>query len=85
MSSGYEQIYESLITKLSACDFLEVAERLGLSLQPGGALSVNYLGRGYEISSRGVHPTDGNSCEIPPGMKRGGTVRWPCIPLTLKH
>lgn len=58
MNSGYEQIYESLIPKLSKCDFLEVAERLGLSLQPDGALSVNFLGREYEISSRGINPTD---------------------------
>ena len=58
MSSGYEQIYESLIPKLGECDFLEIAERLGLSLQPDGALSVNFLSREYEISSRGVNPTD---------------------------
>jgi hypothetical protein len=38
---------------------LEVAEQLGLSLQPERALSVNFLGREYEISSRGVNPTDG--------------------------
>ncbi|MTI55628.1 DUF3786 domain-containing protein [Geosporobacter ferrireducens] len=64
MSRGYEQIYESLIPKLSKCDFLEVAERLGLSLQPDGTLSVNFLGREYEISSRGVNPTDGKPVNI---------------------
>jgi len=64
MSSGYEQIYESLIPKLSECDFLEGAERLGLSLQPEGALSVNFLGRQYEISSRGVNPTDGKPVDV---------------------
>lgn len=64
MSSGYEQIYESLIPKLSKCDFLEVAERLGLSLQQDGALSVNFLGREYEISSRGVNPTDGKPVNV---------------------
>jgi hypothetical protein len=64
MSSGYEQIYESLIPKLSECDFLEIAERLGLSLQPDGALSVNFLGREYEISSRGVNPTDGKPVDV---------------------
>ena len=64
MSSGYEQIYESLIPKLSECDFLEVAERLGLSLQPDGALSVYFLGREYEISSRGVNPTDGKPVNV---------------------
>jgi len=59
MSSGYEQIYESLIPKLSDCDFLEVAERLDLSPRSDGAFSVNFLGREYEISSRGVNPMDG--------------------------
>jgi hypothetical protein len=59
LSTGYEQIYERLIPKLRECDFLEVAERLGLSLQPDRALSVNFLGREYEISSRGVNPTGG--------------------------
>lgn len=64
MSSGYEQIYESLIPKLSECDFLEVAERLGLSAQQDGTLSVNFLGREYEISSRGVNPTDGKPVNV---------------------
>ena len=64
MRSGYDQIYESLIPKLNKCDFLEAAERLGLSLLPGGALSVNFLGREYEISSRGVNPTDGKPVNV---------------------
>jgi hypothetical protein len=64
MSSGYEQIYESLIPKLSKCDFSEIAERLGLSLQPDGTLSVNFLGREYEISSHGVNPTDGKPVNV---------------------
>lgn len=64
MSSGYEQIYESLIPKLSQCDFIEAAERLDLSLQPNGTLSVNFLGREYEISSRGVNPTDGKPVNV---------------------
>jgi len=64
MSSGYEQIYESLIPKLSECNFLEVAERLGLSAQQDGTLSVNFLGREYEISSRGVNPTDGKPVNV---------------------
>jgi hypothetical protein len=64
MTSGYEQIYESLIPKLSKCDFLEVAERLGLSLQPNGTLSVNFLGREYKISSYGVIPTDSKPVNV---------------------
>jgi hypothetical protein len=64
MNSGYEQIYESLILKLDKCDFVEVAERLGLLLQPDGALSVNFLGREYEMSSHGVYPTDGKPVNV---------------------
>jgi hypothetical protein len=64
MASGYEQIYESLVPKLSKCDFSEAGERLGLSLQPNGALSVNFLGREYEISSCGVKPKDGKPVNV---------------------
>ena len=64
MSSGYEQIYETLISKLSKCDFLEVAERFCLSLQPDGVLSVNFLGREYEISLHGVNPKDSKSVNV---------------------
>jgi len=64
MIRGYEQIYEGLISKLNTCDFSEVAERLGLPLKPDGALSVNFLGREYEISSRGVNPTDGKPINV---------------------
>jgi hypothetical protein len=64
MSSGYEQIYKSLIPKLSKCDFFEVSERLGLSLQPEGILSANFLGREYEISFLGVNPTDSKPVNV---------------------
>jgi hypothetical protein len=64
MNNGYEQIYESLILKLDKCDFVEVVERLGLSLQPNGTLSVNFLGREYEISSHGINPTDGKPVNV---------------------
>ncbi|BBB91444.1 MAG TPA: DUF3786 domain-containing protein [Methylomusa anaerophila] len=64
MGSGYEQIYEGLIPKLSKCDFFEIAERLGLSLQPDGTLSVQFLGREYGISSHGINPTDGKSVNV---------------------
>ncbi|AKB78695.1 hypothetical protein MSHOH_2212 [Methanosarcina horonobensis HB-1 = JCM 15518] len=64
MNSGYDQIYKNLILKLDKCDFVEVAERLGLLLQPNGALSVNFLGREYEISSQGINPTDGKPVNV---------------------
>jgi len=59
MSSGYEQIYKSLVFKLGECDLLDAAQRLGLSPQPDGSLSVGFLGRDYVISSQGVKPADG--------------------------
>ncbi|WP_371380125.1 DUF3786 domain-containing protein [Sporomusa aerivorans] len=64
MSSGYEQIYESLIPKLSKCDFVEIAKRLGLSQKSEGTLFVNFLGREYSISSQGVKPADGKPVNV---------------------
>lgn len=64
MSNGYDQIYESLVPKLSKCDFSEAGKRLGLSLLQNGALSVNFLGREYEISSCGVKLVDGKSVNV---------------------
>ncbi|NTV14847.1 MAG: DUF3786 domain-containing protein [Desulfobulbaceae bacterium] len=64
MSDGYEQIYERLLPALGACDFPEVAERLGMSLQPGGALAVTFLGREYEISASGVEAKDGKPVQV---------------------
>lgn len=64
MNSGYEQIYQSLIPKLSNCDFLEAAERLGLFLQHDGSLSVNFLGREYEINAHGVNTKDGKPVHV---------------------
>jgi len=64
MISGYEQIYESLIPRLSTCDFSEGAKRLGMSLHPNGTLSVGFLGREYEISARGVNSMDGKPVHV---------------------
>ena len=61
---GYEKIYKNLIPRLSICNFSEVAERLGMSFQPDGTLSVGFLGREYEISARGVNPTDGKPVDV---------------------
>lgn len=64
MRSGYERIYETLIPKLNECDFSEIGKRLGLSPLPDGTLAVNFLSREYEISSRGIHPTDGKPVNV---------------------
>ena len=61
---GYEKIYKNLIPRLSICNFSDVAERLGMSLQPDGTLSVGFLGREYEISARGVNSTDGKPVHV---------------------
>jgi hypothetical protein len=64
LTSGYEEIYESLVPRLAERDYSEVAARLGLTLKPDGALSVNFLGREYKISSSGVNPVDGKPVNI---------------------
>lgn len=64
MLNGYEQIYESLLPQLRECDFLEISERLGLSLKPDGSLSVNFLKREYGINSHGVSPADGKPVDV---------------------
>lgn len=64
MRSGYEKIYESLLPELGKCDLSEAAGRLGLSFRPDGGISVDFLGREYEISSRGVNPTDGKPVDV---------------------
>ena len=64
MSSGYEKIYEGLLPKLNRCDLWEAAERLGLPIRQDGTLVVDFLGREYEISSRGINPADGKPVNV---------------------
>ncbi|MDR3239249.1 MAG: DUF3786 domain-containing protein [Clostridiales bacterium] len=57
-TSGYDQIYITLLPRLANCDIAESAKRLGLEFRDGAA-RVNFLSREYRIDQNGVTPTDG--------------------------
>ena len=59
MSHSYEQTYQAIVHKLAGCDLGESAARLGLPLPVGGIIKTLFLGREYEISSKGVTAADG--------------------------
>lgn len=63
MQGGYDSIYLGLITKLSACDFQEAADRLGLEYVDGG-IRLYFLGREYRISIDGALPLDGQPVNV---------------------
>jgi hypothetical protein len=58
MITGYEQIYLDLLPRLSECDLVESARRLGLEVLPSGEVSANFCGRKYLITHTGVTPAD---------------------------
>ncbi|MDR3239250.1 MAG: DUF3786 domain-containing protein [Clostridiales bacterium] len=57
-TSGYAQIYATLLPHLANCDIAESAARLGLEFYDGAA-RVNFLGREYRITHDGAFPADG--------------------------
>ena len=59
MSKGYEKNYQGIVYKLADCDFEEAAARLGLDPPVNGVVRIPFLGREYEITSKGVTVTDG--------------------------
>lgn len=67
MMSGYEQIYEGLLPRLAECDLAESAGRLGLELEPDGAVRVTFLNRDYVITREGVEPADGKPMHVNTG------------------
>lgn len=64
MTSGYEQIYLDLLPKLSQCDLVESARRLGLEVLPGGEICADFCGRTFLISHEGVTPADGQPVNV---------------------
>jgi hypothetical protein len=58
MRSGYDKTYEMIKPRLQDCDFSGAVQRLGFVSGPGGGVSIDFLGRGYRISSEGVCPLD---------------------------
>lgn len=63
MKKGYEQIYKTILPKLSVCDIAQNAPRLGAELTENGA-KLPFLGREYLITNEGVAPLDGGSCNV---------------------
>jgi len=59
MKTAYEQTYQSIVHKLSKCDFNKAAPRLGLDPPINGSLRMNFLGREYKINSEGIVGADG--------------------------
>lgn len=54
--NGYEKTYEVLVPRLSGCDFIKVAEELGL-VYKDGLVHVDFLLRHYVIDENGVRET----------------------------
>jgi hypothetical protein len=63
VKKGYDSIYLGLTTKLSECNFLESADRLGLEYVDGG-VQVCFLKREYRITLDGVEPLDGQPVDV---------------------
>jgi hypothetical protein len=64
MGNGYEQTYEIIRSRLVGCDFADIARRMGLNFISEELLSVDFLGRTYEITRAGVHPADGKGVNV---------------------
>ena len=69
MLNGYNQIYLSLLPKLSKCDFREIAERLGFKYISSDKICIDFLGREYiitpdEVTAADGEPTNVNFCNV---------------------
>jgi hypothetical protein len=54
MVNGYEQTYQAIVPLLKACDFADAAKRLGFSLVSEQLMTIDFLGRTYQITKAGV-------------------------------
>lgn len=64
MKNGYEKTYEVVVPRLKGCDFPDAARRLGFDLIAKNTLSINFLGRTFEITQAGVRPLDGRDVSV---------------------
>jgi hypothetical protein len=64
MTSGYEQIYLDLLLKLSQCDLVESARRLGFEVLASGEVTAEFCGREFLITHTGVMPADGQPVNV---------------------
>jgi hypothetical protein len=64
MNKGYRQTYELIRPKLRNCDFPDAARRLGFTLVSDTGMTIDFLGKTYEINKEGVRPLDGKETNV---------------------
>jgi hypothetical protein len=63
-ANGYEKTYEAVASRLRDLEFPYAAKRLGFDLINKYAMSIDFLGRTYELSRGGVRPLDGEKADV---------------------
>jgi hypothetical protein len=64
MANGYEKTYEAIAPRLRDLDFPYAALRLGFDLIDKYRMSIDFLGRKYELDREGVRPVDGKKVNV---------------------
>ncbi|MDR2739363.1 MAG: DUF3786 domain-containing protein [Treponema sp.] len=64
MANGYEKTYETITPRLRDLDFPYAALRLGFDLIDKYRMSIDFLGRKYELDREGVRPVDGEKVNV---------------------
>jgi hypothetical protein len=62
--NGYEKTYETIAPRLRDLDFPYAALRLGFDLIDKYRMSIDFLGRTYELDREGVRPADGEKVNV---------------------
>jgi hypothetical protein len=64
LKNGYEKTYEAIAPRLRNVEFPYAALRLGFDLIDKYRMSIDFLGRKYELSREGVRPVDGDPVNV---------------------
>jgi hypothetical protein len=64
MKNGYEQTYDVIAPRLRDLEFPYAALRLGFDLIDKYRMSIDFLGKTYELSREGVRPLDGEPVNV---------------------
>jgi hypothetical protein len=59
MKNGYEKTYDVIVPRLRGLEFPYAALRLGFDLIDKYRMSIDFLGRTFELDREGVRPLDG--------------------------
>jgi hypothetical protein len=62
--NGYEKTYEAVAPRLRGLDFPYAAKRLGFDLIDKYTMSIDFLGRKYELHRDGARPVDGEKTNV---------------------